>query len=245
MKIVFTSDWHMDRYTSGVKRFDDVVRSVDVSVKAAIEMKADYYIMLGDLCDPCKRESYRAVAHAIKIDRELRSADVEPFWIAGNHDVIEDGSGDNVMLPMNAAGCIVYDRPTVLQSAYGSDEYIVLLPFAPSSHSYDLVEFIKGVPEMKLAGKKMTEKSSVVVAGHLSIDGAEPGSETKDMPRGRDVFWPTAVIKECMPQAVMVGGHYHKQQIVDGIYVVGAVERLTHGEEENRPSYLVVEVGDG
>ncbi len=40
----------------------------------------------------------------------------------------------------------------------------------------------------------------------------------------------------------MVHGHYHQQQVFDGIHIPGSLARLTAGEEKHRPSFLVLEV---
>lgn len=229
MKIVATTDWHMDRSTSGFNRFDDVEAAVVESVNLAIEQKADAYLMLGDLADPGSRLSYRAIQFAIAVGRQMEAAGVRVAFVPGNHDVIETGFGDHVMLPLIGAGLTVLDRPgaTMLGKLP-----VVALPFTPASHTYDPAEAIprRGNP------------GAVLVVGHLCAEGAEHGSETEDMPRGRDVFWPTAEVRTRIRGAVMVGGHYHRRQVVDGVNMIGALERLTHGEESNRPGFFVLEV---
>ncbi len=78
------------------------------------------------------------------------------------------------------------------------------------------------------------------VFGHLMLEGIGPGSETRDMPRGRNVFWPTEVIAECWPKALLVGGHYHVAQVFSRVNVVGSLARLTRGEVGSTPQFLEI-----
>ena len=41
MKIVVSSDWHLDWATAGLARFDDIAEAARVVVNAAIELEAD------------------------------------------------------------------------------------------------------------------------------------------------------------------------------------------------------------
>ena len=85
-----------------------------------------------------------------------------------------------------------------------------------------------------------------VILGHLDIEGATPGSEITEMPRGKEVFWPTKAIAEYMPEAICLGGHIHSKGVYerDGvkIHVVGSLSRLTFGEENLTPGYHILEI---
>ncbi len=235
MRLVASSDWHGDQSTAGVDRYDDVCRAIDVSVQAAIDLNADAYLMCGDLTDPNTVRSHRAVAKAIKVQRTLHDADIIPIFVAGNHDVIEDGSGMTTMSPLAATGHgWVFERPTMMQVC---DVVIIALPFTATSHEYAPGEFIR-----ECHGGAGEHIKPVLIIGHLNLEGISPGSETTDMPRGRNVYWPMDAIKECFPTATVIGGHYHTPQEYNGVTIIGSMVRLRFDERDNTPGYIVVEV---
>ena len=241
MRLVCSSDWHLDQSTAGVDRYDDVCHAIDESVQAAIELNADAYLMCGDLTDPNTVRSHRAVAKAIEVQRRLYEADILPIFVAGNHDVIEDGSGMTTMSPLAATGRgWVFERPQMWQMTTHrnqEDVVVIALPFTSTSHDYDPSEFIH-------ACHKRVEDflGPVLIPGHLNLEGISPGSETTEMPRGRNVYWPMDAINECFPAATVIGGHYHTPQEYKGVTIIGSMVRLRFDERDNTPGYIVVEV---
>lgn len=243
--MLVTSDWHLDATTSGVDRFDDVAEAVDETVKAAVEGEVNLYVFLGDLCDPDANRAPRCVGKAIEVARALLEEGIPSRWLVGNHDVIEDGSGTSTLTPLNAAldnekaGDDAMVR--VISRPCGetlSDVTFIWLPYVPRCASYDAgavvrdMTFVRGIAE---------ERRRVVVAGHLSIHGQVPGSETTDMPRGRDLWLPTDAIEQRWPHAVVMNGHYHRSQ-QSPVIIPGSLARLTFGEESHTPGFMIVEV---
>lgn len=235
MKLVASSDWHLDQSTAGVDRYDDMDHAIDESVDAAITLKADAYLMCGDLTDPNTVRSHRASAKAIEVQRTLDDANIEPIFVAGNHDVIEDGSGMTTMSALAATGRgLVFEQPTMWQQDCAT---IIALPFTATSHDYDPDAFIHECHK-----RAADFQGPVFIPGHLNLEGISPGSETTHMPRGRNVYWPTDAIKECFPNAVVIGGHYHTPQEYKGVTIIGSMVRLRFDERDNTPGYIVVEV---
>jgi len=240
VKMLVTSDWHLDATTGGVDRFDDVSSAVAETVEAARAEEVDLYVFLGDLCDPDANRAPRCVSRAIVVARRLHGAGICSRWLVGNHDVIEDGSGSHTLAPMQAAqaaptadspGWCVVDRPMVERIAGVT---FVWLPYVPRCASYDAGEFVRSV-------ETSGTPQRVVVAGHLSIHGQVPGSETTDMPRGRDLWLPTDAIAQRWPHAVVMNGHYHRAQ-QSPVIIPGSLARLTFGEESHNPGFMIVEV---
>lgn len=238
MKIVVTSDWHLDALTDGVPRWEEVEAAVDYSVDVAIQQRAGLYIFGGDLCDPDGWNSTRAIAKAISVALKLDNAGIPSIWVAGNHDVVEDGLGTTVLTPLVSAEVAyhVFEQPgEIIFTGGKQDLHIVGLPFTPSSHAYDPVTTVRDMSKPR-AGEQ------TIVLGHLNLEGISAGSETTEMARGRDVFWPIDALKKKWPQAVLVGGHYHHAQQFKGVHIVGSLARLRHDEEEHSPSLLILEV---
>lgn len=238
MKYLFTSDWHLDHTTDGHARFDEVSAAVDHSVKVAIEEKVGLYVFAGDLSDPDGFAVHRAQAKAAETAVRLKKAGIKSLFVAGNHDVVEDGFGTTVLSPLAASElALVYEAPSVIQLP--DDRLLIALPFTPRSHMYEPAAFVRQLGAKLPA--KVRQSNRIVVVGHLGLAGINPGSETTEMPRGREVLWPLEELKKWFPKAVLVGGHYHKAQEYKGVNIIGSLARLTHGEEKHEPSMLLLE----
>jgi DNA repair exonuclease SbcCD nuclease subunit len=252
MRILHTSDWHADWKTVGVRRFDEVRAAVWQTVEAAKREQVDLYAMTGDLADPDDGPNVlRAVELALAVASELSVAGIPSVWVAGNHDVVEDGTGLTTLWPLRGIeahrlkGCapvyvceladLLLPASTVFLA--GLKIALFALPYPAASAPYDPVERVR-------AAKTMVEGARVVVLTHLQVEGAALGEETTDMPRGRDVRFPH---EECERDWVVLAGHYHKRQTIHRpgcppVHVVGALARLAFGEQSNTPSFSIVEV---
>lgn len=240
MKIVLTSDWHLDAMTDGSPRWEEIEALVDHSATVAIQEQAGLYVMAGDLCDPDGWCAARAMAKAIEVAVKLDNAGIPSIWVAGNHDVIEDGMGTTTLTPLVSADIAyhVFEEPgevIVKNPGKGGDLHIVGLPFTPRSHAYDPDGVVKGLSRPR-------KGEQTLVLGHLNIEGIAAGSETNEMARGREVFWPLDTIKRKWPHATLLAGHYHKAQEFKSIYVIGSLARLRHDEEDHNPSLMIIEV---
>ncbi len=235
--------------TAGVDRGPDIEQAVEETVQAAIRERVDLYLFLGDLCDPDGVRSHHAAAIGTRTAAQLAVRGIPSRWLVGNHDVIEDGSGTNTLAGIMALAGIsdewmleVFARPWIESIRTVSSNRVeginlIALPFTPRSHAYDPAKFIEELPAHVGTGRHR-----VIIAGHLNIEGIGPGSETQDMPRGRDVFFPLEAVQKRFPGALLLNGHYHTRQVFNGIVIPGALERLTFGEERNEPGFLIIEV---
>lgn len=247
MKLLVTSDWHLDAITAGIERGPEIMRAVEQTTAAARDEGVHVYLMLGDLCDPDAARAPRCGAYAIRVASDLAAAGIVSRWLVGNHDVIEDGSGSSVLSPLAAAAerlplstpegrdnlgapaVAVYERPT---HEYIGGVGVLALPFVPRVHAYD--------PEAVL--DDFADRDVDVVIGHLNVPGVVPASESDEMARGRQVWLPVEEIRRRWPGALVLNGHYHRQQVADGVAIPGALARLTFGEAAHEPAFLVVEV---
>lgn len=252
MKLLITSDWHGDWFTAGLARFEDVARAARGTVELAKRERCDGYVFTGDLADPGPR-AHRCSALAIELAADLVKAGIWSRWLVGNHDVVDDGSGSSTLTPIAAyamtrsrsviefgeATVKVWSMPQI--EALGQDVTAVALPHPAQGSHYDPAEFVTNAPYTELPGARRI----VLFFGHLTVPGIEPGSETRDMPRGREVRYPVEAIRERWgDRAVMFNGHYHRayRRSESPVIVPGSLERLTKGEVGNAPGCLIVEV---
>jgi DNA repair exonuclease SbcCD nuclease subunit len=243
MKLLITSDWHADAKTLGHARYPDVEEAVRQTVRQAIDQKVDAYCFLGDLCDPDSGSAvFRSVELVIWAATHLARAGVTSIWLAGNHDVIEDGSGDTTLSPLRPIAR--EDEHVWLFEQPGTATFDIhnvcvhALPYTATSHPYD--------PE-KAAEPIWSQGGTHVVLAHLSVEGVQPGEETKEMPRGRDVTFPRGKFTQDRNGVYLFNGHYHRQQVhtMPGflpVHIPGAPARFTFGEQDNVPGCLFVEV---
>lgn len=245
MKIVASSDWHPDHVTHGVSRFAEVRDAAHRTVDRAIEEGAGLYVFAGDLCDPDSGSvTFRCVELAIEVAGRLSARHISSLWVAGNHDVIEDGSGDTTLSPLRAiapslsAKVHVFERPGLARFETMKDVVnVIALPFSATSHAYDVEAELTQIASKLPPGSQ----AKTIVVGHLNIAGVIPGEETTEMPRGREVWLPVEAAKRVARH--VLNGHYHRRQRTkDGVWIPGSLARLTFGEEGNEPSFLVLEV---
>lgn len=247
MLAVISSDWHPDFYMMGVSRFKEVEKAVNQTVECAIDEKADAYLFLGDLSDPdTGGETFLAVNLMLQTLVRLTEAKIQSILIAGNHDVCTDGTGATTLTPLRAfeaahpAYVSIVEEPNLITigNLQSKTQAFMCLPYTAPSHAYNPVEYASTIMQ-----KAKEEYFSVIVLGHLMIDGIHPGSETKEMPRGREIAFP---VQETTDALMRFNGHIHKRQNFDPgdggpkIRIPGSLCRLGFTEEENEPSFLLV-----
>lgn len=244
MRIVASGDWHLDAFTGGLSRFEDLSARVDEVIGEAEQ--SDLFVFLGDLTDPDTEGTHRAVQAACEVASNLASRGVPSAWIVGNHDVLEDGNQTSTLaalLGIERGGGIpgglikVYDRPSAELKKLGTEQLgFIALPYPSRSAPYDPREFVADL-QSPPAGVP------ILVAGHLWLEGAEPASESTDMARGRSVYWPLEELKRFDgSRVVLVGGHYHRQGLFSGVHIAGSLERLTFDDGGHEPGFLILGV---
>ncbi len=234
MKAVISSDWHDDQYTAGVDRHEDIRHAVAESVQAAIELKADFYLFAGDLTDPDNVRCHRSSALIIETAHDLKEEGIQMVAIPGNHDTIEDGSGLTTLAPL-AASCLAWVAPQPRMFELNEVD-LIALPYASLATDYDPDAVIRQYAKERRKG------APCIVMGHLCLEGIHPGSESGSMARGRNVYWPLDALAKCMPDAMLIGGHYHERQSFKDVQIVGSLARLRMNEGDLDPGYLVLEV---
>jgi DNA repair exonuclease SbcCD nuclease subunit len=288
MKFLLTGDLHLDAITAGCPRMAEVEEAFGQVVSRVHAERIYAVVFMGDLCNPDRgARTLRSVNAAIEMFKSLvSSTGCAVVALAGNHDVVHDGSGLTSLSPLRAAfggrapdpgdpegggvrsrstpraprtalgapgggpdpsGCPVpaylltpgvvgvSERPLLLElSGDGERVHVLTLPFTSSASPYDPPSTVTAVARWR---EGRGETCPLVVAGHLQITGAALGSETCDMARGRDVEWPVAACNEA-GASLIVGGHYHKRQCVNGVEFPGSLVRLSFGEEDNTPQWL-------
>jgi DNA repair exonuclease SbcCD nuclease subunit len=245
MRALIASDFHADAVTAGVSRFVDIKGALAVIENRCARGDIDAFIFLGDLADPDRAgRTIQAQKLAIDFALALRRMGTPSLWLAGNHDVLEDGTGLTTLsvLPhlqkvegeVHAGDIVVSERREWLRFP----EFrvgVLSLPYTA-----------RGVEHMPLAGT-LPGCESYLVATHLSIPGASMGGQAEA--RGREDELPRSVIDGLLVSGVRTyfgAGHYHThQEVAVGnviVHIPGSPVRLGFADEDVPCGYLVEDV---
>lgn len=222
MRAVVVSDLHVNAKTAGFERMGDVEEALTKAVDHAIVSRVDRFIMLGDLADPDSPSIIRSIVLAQKFAAILDVHGIPSVWVAGNHDVLEDGYGTTVLDPLRDM-CTVVTQPGMVGD-------VLVFPYTPMVHHY--------TPEVILDAQ---EKAPKLILSHLMLEGISIGSESEEFARGRDLFLPIDKIRARWPDVLILNGHYHRRQTYRGIEIPGDLCRLTRAEANHEPCFLTVE----
>jgi DNA repair exonuclease SbcCD nuclease subunit len=251
MRILATSDWHVDAVTAGVERLPEIADHVDALSKYATQRRADLIVACGDYHDPGSVHDPRWTAFVYtsltKLGHSARSGAIA---IPGNHDVVDLDEPCSTLSGLKAAQspCVsVLELPGV--RTVGADEghiaTVLALPYV--SRGVERSAAYKAALEKALEdAKRYSRFHPLVVITHLAFEGMTPGSETTDMARGREVLFPVSDVEALKPEVVLAG-HYHARQTIRrgrlDVHIIGAPIRFTFGEMDEEPrGFLEVEV---
>ncbi len=229
MRIVASSDWHHDVITMGRRRSVELEASAWLSVQKACVEKCDAYLFAGDLSNPETDRAHAAVAFAVRCALELDSAGVPSVWLLGNHDFITDNT-TSVLQPLLE---LSFRVPRV--------HVVTTRKSIAVQTSCGILEVVCRPHEQQRGedGPRVSEADRRIALGHMAVPGALLGSETYDMPRGRDdqFFDPPPDVE------LKLHGHYHRAQVVNDVHVIGSLMRLNVSEADNQPSFQIYTLG--
>lgn len=268
-KIAFVSDLHIDTVTAGVERIGEVEAWADKVCAHCVANEVDHLIVCGDIYDPGSTQDPRWSALIIQLAAKFAGAvGGTTAWIAGNHDVVWTSLLYSTLTPLawavaaaresNATGPFgdveVCESPRLVllehRSVASKCVHLLALPYvARPAMSGPYEEMVRQEVDLMFDRNGVNGGRShwpLIVAGHLTIPGVQPGSEA-DMVCGRDILFPAAQVRDLRPD-IVVNGHYHVPQTVryEGldIHIVGSPIRVTFGEDDAAPrGYLLAEVG--
>lgn len=259
MKILVTSDWHVDAATAGVERLPEIAEYVSALEIAIDEQEVDLVLNLGDSWDPgsvhdprwCRfvYESFTHLGRAVRSRVDGGGNGPGLVAIPGNHDVVDVSDPTSTLSGLRVAGdsaTLVLEAPSCHGIVRGS-QHVALLALPYVSRAYERTDgYRRALDDALEAALRAARNSPVVVLGHLAFEGMVPGSESAEMARGREVAFPVDLVAEVSP-TVVVNGHYHARQTIRrgalDVEIPGAPIRFTFGEaRDGARGFLVLEV---
>lgn len=229
MRILCTSDWHLDASTAGLPREHDLEGALLWVADLAVELQVDLVLFMGDLSDPDPNRAPRAAAMAIDFAVKLSKQGIASRWLVGNHDVIDDGSCTSTLQPLAALGDPLVKLWSTPQVETIDGVSFLVLPYTPRAQHYDATDVLQRMVRQV--------EGFPVVCGHLTVPAAAMGGESVELAKGRSMLFPQ------LPagfRALCLNGHYHRLQQVgsDLVTIPGSLERLTFSETDNEPGVL-------
>jgi DNA repair exonuclease SbcCD nuclease subunit len=263
MRLLATSDWHLDAMTLGHPRRDELLSYLKRLLRAVVEEEIDVVVFAGDAADPGSMLGCRYEADLIRWFFELAMASRLKMLlaVAGNHDVVEVSSPLTTLTPArealrpemtNRVLVVVNEVPGVVRVREHNVAFLAL-PYVARAWADAEARGEQTVtgPEHCMdvafasAQKLRDEDCELVVVGHRTVPTARLGSESMEMSRGRDVDLPIDRIAALRP-ALVINGHYHRPQVVQigGIEVVipGSPLSFTTDDPAAGKGYVVAEV---
>jgi DNA repair exonuclease SbcCD nuclease subunit len=250
MRVLFTSDWHLDAHTLGVPRRPELLRYLDVVQQAAAVEEVDVVAFAGDACDPGHMLQSQYAADIIDAFRKL-GATRTLVAIAGNHDVVEVAGPLTTLTPARVAfendgNKHIFELPGTV--AFPDHRVVFLaLPYVARSQVEAAQPLFVDLLDQAFSAAAMRKKANykLVVMGHMTVPGAKLGSETVELSRGRDLDLPLERIAALQPDLV-VNGHYHKPQVVQvgGVNVVipGSPASFSTDDAAQGKGYTIAEI---
>ncbi len=270
MKILHFSDAHIDMSNYGRHdpqsglplRVLDFLKALDTIVQAAIDEKVDLVLFAGD--------AYKDRQPAPTFQREwgkrimrLSQARIPTLLLVGNHD-LSPAAGrahavqefDTLQVPYVR----VLDRPQFLQppDLFDLPLQVIAIPYiarsglmaalglsgAEPEHVYTQIE--EHLSELLNGWLEAADASlPIVLTAHLSVEGAQYGSERSVM-LGSDLTLSGSLVKDPRLDYVALG-HIHKAQDLNQgahppVIYPGSIERVDFGEARDDKFYVIAEV---
>lgn len=259
MRVLVTSDWHLDAVTAGVPRREEVLAFAAKILRVAIDAKPDLFLHLGDWYTP---GSMRDALYASDISRFIAAMGrvllprAGHVYLAGNHDELDlfdrehpnldpAGADPDRRLPVSTLTAVdvwmpvggrVCEVPTAI--ALPNDWALLALPHCAPVLGIDYAQAVR-------ERAAMDPRAKWIVASHLTIPGAMLGSESRELARGRDDLLPIDEIAKLSPRLI-VNGHYHRPQVVPSaagdIVIPGSPVRMTFAERNDPKGYLLIDL---
>lgn len=273
MRILHTSDWHLNDRLGRIPRQDDIVKRLEEIANYLDEHKVDVMIVAGDLFSQYNRLD--ELKSAVGKMRDI----FQPFLVGGGTIITISGNHDNEAffnlmhfaldladpIDPNKSGARPTGRlylaaqPTylLLQDKTGQQVQFILMPYPTSSRylkdqktKYGSLDEKNSLLHQSMLQKIDLMKSKYVkpelpsvLVGHAHIRGSQLHNLYR-ISESEDVVFNAEDIPTNWAYAAY--GHIHKPQALAGTTHVrysGSIERLDYGERDDEKSVVLVEIG--
>jgi len=271
MRILHTSDWHLNERLGRIERQQDIRERLTEIAAYLNQHQVDVMLVSGDLFANISRlESIRdAVGDVAKIFKPFLARGGTIVALSGNHDnevlfnlfremmdlvAPAEQNGDKIK---PSGRMYLYEGPGYIRLADRAGEAVqfVLLPFpTPSRYLRGSRPFTSLEEKNRALHDKLVEtlhtiqnqlvdkRLPVVLASHIHVRGSQLHN-LYHISEMEDVIFEVGDLPT--PWAYMAYGHIHRPQPIAGLnnaYYAGSIERLDFGEAKDDKSVVLVDV---
>jgi exonuclease SbcD len=273
MRILHTSDWHLNERLKGIERQPDIIARMEEIAGYLDEYHVDVMVVSGDIFSQTTRmsELKRAMDDVHRV--------FKPFLLRGGTIVALSGNHDNedffsllrttldLAAPVNSrqigprpgGRLYMFSQPGILELAdkAGQSVQFVLLPY-PTVARYlkdgnitysSLAERNQKLHDkfkerlQEIQEKYLNPHLPSVLVAHIHVRGSEIHTP-HHLSESDDVIYEQGEIPAYW--AYIAYGHIHKpQRISNASYMryAGSIERLNYGERDDQKSVVLVDIG--
>lgn len=264
LKVLHFADAHIDMVTYG--RIDgrtgfpvrvlDFLSALDQIVEAAIAETVDLVVFAGDAYRNQRPHPKYKRAWQARIKR-LSEAGIPTVLVVGNHDTSPSARGANALREFDTLGVphvhVAHTNPALVSTEkLGMPAQVLAVPWI--SEQSMVVEEGEMALEDRLEQviNGLVEQADpdlpLILAAHVSVDGAQYGSERAVL-LGKDLVLSGSIVRNPAFDYVALG-HIHKHQELNKgnhppIVYSGSIERVDFGEIKEQKGFVIAEVGKG
>lgn len=272
MRILHTSDWHLNDRLGRINRQGDIVERLEEIANYLDEYQVDVMVVAGDLFSQYNRleELKSAMGEVNRVFKPFLLGGGTIVTISGNHD--NEAFFNILRFALDLADPIdpkqagarprgrlyLAAQPTylLLEDKAGQQVQFVLMPYPTSARYLKNEQTRYGSMDEKnrllhqamlkeisrIKDKKINPRLPSVLVGHAHIRGSQIHNLYRISEREDVIFEPADIPTNW---AYAAYGHIHKPQTLAGTTHVrysGSIERLDYGEREDNKSVVLVEV---
>ncbi len=273
MRILHTSDWHLNERLKGIERQPDIVARLEEIAGYLDEYHADVMVVSGDMFSQSTRmnELKKAMDDVNRVFKPFLLRGGAIVSISGNHDNEDFFSLLRTTLdlaapidprqtgPRPGGRLYMFSQPGILELAdkAGQSVQFVLLPY-PTVARYlkdgNITYSSLAERNQKLHDKfkerlqEMQEKYvkphlPSVLVAHIHVRGSQIHTP-HHLSESDDVIYEQGEIPAYW--AYIAYGHIHKPQLISNasyMRYAGSIERLNYGERDDQTSVVLVDIG--
>lgn len=229
MNFIHASDFHLGYAQYGLEeRFRDYARAFQSVIKYAIDHRAEFILISGDLFH--KRNINAATylqAYKVLLELKEKSPSTQVYSIEGNHDLAFHQDGKSWLEILNSQGLLKLIKLKEADGVRLMGDYVELenvrifgVRYLGSNTSSIIPQIANEIRKIEAArGKKFT-----VLMMHFGMEGQVKQAEAGELP-----YNSLLPLKDSIDYLAL--GHYHMQYEIDGwIFNPGSIEMISMNE---------------
>ncbi len=229
MNFIHASDLHLGYAQYGLEeRFRDYARAFQTVIKYAIDHKAEFILISGDLFHK-RNINAPTYLQAYKVLQELkeRSPSTQVYAIEGNHDLAFHQDGKSWLEILNSQGLLRLIRLKESGDIKLMGDHVELDKVRIFGVRYIGANTTSSIPRIADELKKIEAeygKKYTILMMHFGLEGQVKQSEAGEIP-----YSSLMPLKEVVDYLAL--GHYHMQYEMDGwIFNPGSIEMISMNE---------------